>query len=136
MPRTHFLASGLFDSRWYRALSWLLVAAYLALLFHGLHVALPLLPAWIVRGEGLLVRFLQYNLLAFLVANAVSRGGQKRRFWAAFAAGSCAGALGELHRHLVLGSGLSFSGWLLAVAGSWAGAYLYLKSERLWRDKA
>lgn len=120
-----------YNRHWYRALSWILVGAYLTLLFLGKVGELPLLPAWLFR-DYLFLRFLRFNVLAFLLANAISRGSQKRRFWAAFALGAGVGLLSEGYRAL-LGLQPHFSSWLVCAAGSWAGAYLYLKSETLWR---
>ncbi len=118
----------------FHAFSWFLVLAYMGGIFwlsHQPSVPLPLRFPF----EDKFFHFLAYHFLAFLLANAYWQGGQKRRFWVAFFVAALYGISDELHQAFVPGREASVLDWLADAFGAWAGAYLYLKSEGLWRRK-
>lgn len=122
----------LFDHPAYRAFSWVLLFAYMGLIFYmSSQSTLPIPMRF--PYEDKVLHFLAYNLLAFLAAHAVSQGTHKRRFWVAFAVASLYGISDEVHQYFVPGRDCSAVDWLADSFGAWMGAYLYLKSEAVWR---
>ncbi|MGZ3693515.1 MAG: VanZ family protein [Bdellovibrionota bacterium] len=122
----------LYSKTWFRAISWLLVAAYMGLIFwlsslSVLPVAMPF------PYEDKFVHTAAYAILGFLAANAFSQGSHKRRFWLAFVLASLYGITDEAHQYFVPGRDCSIWDWCADVTGAWLGAYLYLKSEPAWR---
>ncbi len=83
-----------------------------------------------------LLHFTCYFGLAFLLAQANAHGPMRKRFWIAFAIASLYGITDEIHQSFVPGREADFWDWLADSSGAWVGAYLFLKSEPVWRRSA
>ncbi|MGE3260466.1 MAG: VanZ family protein [Bacteriovoracia bacterium] len=122
----------LYSRNWFRALSWLLVLAYMGLIFWL--SSLTVLPvAMRFPYEDKFIHAAAYAVMGFLAANAFSEGPHKKRFWLAFMVASLYGISDEIHQAFVPGRDASVWDWCADTTGAWMGAYLYLKSEPVWR---
>jgi hypothetical protein len=116
----------------YRLFSWLLLAAYMGLIF-WLSSKSVLPVAMDFPYEDKLIHFCAYAIMGFLAAHAMAEGSHKRRFWIAFVIASLYGVTDEFHQYFVPGRECDFGDWLADACGAWVGAYIYLKSESSWR---
>ena len=124
-----------YDRGWFRGLSWLAAFGYMGLIFYVSAQSTIPLPQRFPHQDKVL-HFFCYFVLAFLLAHAASQGTQRQRFWTAFAIASAYGITDEIHQHFVPGRDMSALDWLADSAGAWVGAYLFLKSEPVWRKSA
>lgn len=125
----------LYEKKWFRVFSWALLVAYMGLIFWL--SSLTVLPVPMrFPYEDKLIHAIAYAVMGFLAGNAFADGTQKKRFWLAFALVSLYGISDELHQAFVPGRETSFGDWLADTVGAWIGAYLYLKSEPVWRKQA
>lgn len=126
------MKTSVYEQTWFRVLSWAVVVAYMGVIFYVSHLpTLPIPPKFPYQDK--LFHFLAYFVLAFTLANAASRGTHKRRFWIAFATASLYGITDEFHQSFVPGRDATVGDWAADTLGAWVGAYLYLKSEGVWR---
>lgn len=124
----------LYSKKWFRALSWLFLVVYMGLIFWL--SSLTLLPVEMnFPYEDKLIHACAYAVMGFLAANAFSEGPHKRRFWLAFMLASLYGISDEVHQMFVPGREASGWDWLADAVGAWIGAYLFLKSEPVWRKR-
>jgi hypothetical protein len=120
----------LYSKRWFRGISWLFVFVCMGLIFWvSSRGTLPLSLPY----DNKIVHVAVYWVLGFLAANAFSEGTNKKRFWLALVLTSLYGASDELHQYFVPGHEAAVWTWLADIFGAWMGAYLYLKSEPVWR---
>jgi VanZ family protein len=116
----------------YRFFAWLLALFYMAGIFYLSHQPTVPLPERFPHQDKVF-HFLAYWILGFLLAHAASRGGTKRRFWFAFSCAALYGVSDEIHQYFVPGRDASVGDWVADAIGAWFGAYLYLKSEGVFR---
>jgi VanZ family protein len=119
----------------YRVFAWTLPLAYMGLIFWLSSKPSVPVPVWFAHQDKLF-HFLEFNVLAFLLAHAVSSGSHKRRFWIAFGLTALYALSDEVHQNFVPGRDCSVWDWLADTIGGWMGAYLYLKSESVLLRRA
>ena len=114
-----------------KALSWSLVIGFLALIYNFGGLATNIISD--LPHSVKVVHFIAYHILGFLLANAISEGSLKWRFWLAFSMATILAGGEEIHRHFFSHDG-EFWNWFLAAVGAWVGTYFYLKSETVFRN--
>lgn len=120
------------QSKTFRILSRALVLAYMALIFYMSSLPVVNVPAPFAHFDKV-VHFHVYLGLAFLLANASSGIHHRKRFLAAFLIAAVYGISDEVHQYFVPPRECSFWDWLADISGAWVGAWIYLKSEAIWR---
>lgn len=122
----------LWNSKPFKIFSWSVVLAYMAGIFYMSSMPVVDVPAPFPHFD----KFLHFHLyfgLAFLITNALPGVHMRKRFLLAFLITSAYGVSDELHQYFVPPRECSFYDWLADSAGAWVGAWIYLKSERIWR---
>ncbi len=120
------------ETKSYRVFSWLLVLGYMALIFRLSAQPDVHLPEGIPNVDKVL-HLLEYSGLAFLLAHAIPGAHHRKRFWLAWVIAVLYAGSDEIHQYFVPPRTCDFFDWLADATGSWIGAWLYLKSESIWR---
>lgn len=124
-----------YEKTWFKAASWLLVGAYMGMIFMISHMPMiPIEPKFPHQDK--VFHFFCYFGLAFAAAHAAAHGTMRRRFWLAFSLSALYGVSDEFHQSFVPGREASIGDWLADASGAWIGTYLFLKSEPVWRRSA
>lgn len=124
----------IWQSNSFRIFSWGIVLAYMALIFYMSSLPVVDMPAPFAHFDKV-VHFHVYFGLAFLLANAIPGIHQRKRFLAAFLIAAVYGISDEIHQYFVPPRECSVWDWLADISGAWIGAWIYLKSERIWRKR-
>lgn len=120
------------ETKSYQIFSWILVLAYMLLIFHFSSQTSAPLPSDFPNIDKVL-HFHEYLLLGFLLAHAIPGTHTRKRFWLAFLIAILYGATDEIHQYFVPPRECDVLDWLADASGAWAGAWIYLKAETIWR---
>lgn len=121
-----------YQKTWFKAFSWAVVLTYMGGIFYVSGLQMPHREPPFPHLDKIL-HFCAYFGLAFLTAHAYAMGTSRKRFWIAFCVASLYGLSDEFHQSFVPGRDVSFWDWVADTTGAWFGAYLFLKSEPVWR---
>lgn len=121
-----------YDSKIYRTCSWILVLLYMGGIFYLSSLEQVNLPPLFPHIDKL-IHFHVYLGLAFLLANATPSAHSRKRFILAFSIAALYGMSDEFHQYFVPSRECSVYDWIADALGSWVGAWIFLKSENIWR---
>lgn len=122
----------IWHTKTFKVCSWILVLCYMGGIFYLSSIQTVNLPPLFPHFD----KFLHFHLylgLAFLITNALPGTHARKRFLLAFFIASLYGVSDEIHQYFVPPRECSVYDWIADALGAWVGAWLYLKSESIWR---